>query len=380
MAESLATVLVVDDDTLQRDVVRDALEAHFRVLERDSAVNLCASLHEVPDIVLLDIGMPQVDGFTACLALRSDPRFAGTPVLFLSGHVKLEDRLAAYDAGGEDFIPKPFRSAELRVKVTATLQRLEARRQAEQTARDAMAAAMVAMTSASELGVVIQALRHCGDARDLSAIATLTLEAMAEFGLEACLWLNMPRGDQLFRSSWGQVTPIEEGVLRQLALGDTLQYLGRQMACHYGALTLLVKNLPHEDPERTGRLRDHIALLSEAVASRLRSLGDHLQLQRQRDALTKIATDAIAALEAVNECSLSQHGEVKAELNAMLERVEDILLHTGLTEEQEEKLSSTLRDTANHIQDVGDRGIGVLEYVTHLRRHLAGQGLTGGKG
>lgn len=371
MSTSKPSLLIVDDDLLQRELVKFALEPHFRIVERDTGVGLCDSLAgEILDLVLLDIVMPEVDGYATCRALRQDARLAEVPVLFLSGQIEREDRLEAYNAGGEDFIAKPFDPDELRAKVAATLQRVAARRQAEESARDAFSTAMTAISSSGEQGVVMHALRRSFSSTHLADLAAVTLRATTEFGLDACIWLQSRQGESIMQGGFGLTTPIEESVLRHLAKGDTLQRLGRQVAYHYGGLTLLIKDLPIQDPDRAGRLRDHLALLAEAIASRLVALDDHLLVERQRATLSEVVRSTIATLEAVDERFQEQRSESSQILSSMLERIEVAFLRVGLTEEQEEGLIKVIQDALTSVSSVGARGLAISGHVSRLLENL----------
>jgi DNA-binding response OmpR family regulator len=81
-----------------------------------------------PDVILLDVSMPQMDGFDVCRKLKSDPLTAHIPVLFLSGNVSIDHKLQGFSVGAVDYIVKPFSSEEVlaRVYVHFKRQHLEA--------------------------------------------------------------------------------------------------------------------------------------------------------------------------------------------------------------------------------------------------------------
>jgi DNA-binding response OmpR family regulator len=107
------TAWVVDDDATTRDLLAIALGDHFEIQQAASGEEILERLvrrpapgQAAPSLVLLDIEMDTVDGYQTCQRLRK----AGLdiPVLFISSHDTLEERLLAFDAGGDDFISKPF--------------------------------------------------------------------------------------------------------------------------------------------------------------------------------------------------------------------------------------------------------------------------------
>jgi two-component system sensor histidine kinase/response regulator len=118
-----ATVLVVDDDDANRSLARHTLEdeGYRVVLASGGEEAIAAALREAPDCIVLDVRMPDVDGFSVCERIRSLPQAAGTPVLFLTASRDVETFDRALRAGGDDFLTKPIRPAELIVRVQSAL-------------------------------------------------------------------------------------------------------------------------------------------------------------------------------------------------------------------------------------------------------------------
>ena len=362
-------LLVIDDDPIQRALVSAALEDSYRIVEGESGETICAQVAaEKPALVLLDIVMPGIDGYAACRTLREDWDVGETPVLFLSAQVDLDGRLKAYEAGGEDFIGKPFDPTELNTKVALTLKRIEERRQLKSNAQDAFSTAMTAMTSASELGIVIHSLRQSFTADTLQTLADVTLAASREFGLDACLRLASVSIGSLFASQNGAATPVEISVLQQLALGDRIQRLGRQSAYNYGGVTLLIRNMPVDDEERMGRLRDNLALLAEGIEGRLRALDDRYAVQLEQQRQKRTAERTAAALADIDARHKRQRVEAEFVLQSMLDIVEKSFLSLGLTDRQEEEVSNLLRDSVQHIFQLYDQGLAVEQHLETLRR------------
>jgi two-component system, OmpR family, response regulator len=112
-----------EDDHELRGVVRDALvrEGFDVTLTSTGADAVRAYSSDPPDILVLDIGLPDSDGRDVCQALRA--RGVTAPVLFLTAKDALTDRLSGFHAGGDDYLPKPFALAELLIRLHALLRR-----------------------------------------------------------------------------------------------------------------------------------------------------------------------------------------------------------------------------------------------------------------
>lgn len=116
------TVLIVDDDADIRDVVRIALlQAGFQTEEAaDGAAALAAVTQVKPDLVVLDIGLPEMDGLEVCRTLRVS---TDVPVLFLTARGDEIDRIVGLEMGADDYLAKPFSPRELVARVRAILRR-----------------------------------------------------------------------------------------------------------------------------------------------------------------------------------------------------------------------------------------------------------------
>lgn len=120
-------ILAVDDDPINLFLLNEFLENDFEVRLASSGEE---ALDEIPDfqpeVILLDIMMPELDGFQVCSKIREDRANDNIKVLFLSAKQTLNDRLYGYECGADDFISKPFNHDELlaRIKIFLRCSRL----------------------------------------------------------------------------------------------------------------------------------------------------------------------------------------------------------------------------------------------------------------
>jgi DNA-binding response OmpR family regulator len=122
---NMSRILVVEDELPMRTALEDVLvEEGYRVLTAaDGERGLACALEEKPDLILLDIMMPKLDGYAVCAELR---RLANpVPILMLTAKGQVEDRVQGLDAGADDYLVKPFSTEELLARVRAMLRRVQ---------------------------------------------------------------------------------------------------------------------------------------------------------------------------------------------------------------------------------------------------------------
>lgn len=116
---SRATLLIIDDSPDDLSLLTEYLrEARLRLIvafDGNEGYKKAAALQ--PDLILMDVRMPRIDGFATCRLLKADPRTAEIPVIFLSGANELEDRLQGLHLGAVDYISKPFAPDEVMARV-----------------------------------------------------------------------------------------------------------------------------------------------------------------------------------------------------------------------------------------------------------------------
>jgi DNA-binding response OmpR family regulator len=112
-------ILLVDDDPATTQVLETMLtqEGYDVSIVNDSRQTIAMALRTQPDVVLLDLMMPVIDGLEVCKMLRALPRFEKTPVLFFTAVGDLDYKSAAYQAGADDFLVKPIHPAELLARI-----------------------------------------------------------------------------------------------------------------------------------------------------------------------------------------------------------------------------------------------------------------------
>jgi DNA-binding response OmpR family regulator len=343
-------IFVVDDDPVARMIAIDQLtDPHFRVREFGDAEGLLAALDEKPDLVLLDIEMPGMSGVAACRALRERDEHA--QVLFVSANDDLETRLAAYNAGGSDFILKPYLPEELAEKVRVAETTLAQRHGLAEQARYAQTAAFSAMSSLGEMGVVIQFLRTSFAAQNEAQLADQLVEALGQYGLNGLVEIRSAAGTHCYANQ-RDCTPLEVSILAHTRGMDRIFQFRDRLAINYPRITLLVPDLPRDDPDRVGRLRDHLAIIAEGGEARLAALESDGQRLAQADAMVGAVAELTRALEEIEANQSRNRMRALQVSNDYLQHLEDAFVSLGLSGSQEDTLSGMAREATARISEL----------------------------
>ena len=110
MAEKEKRILVVDDQEINIDILENLLDKQYTVLSAMTGMQALriAQSNNPPDLILLDIVMPELDGFEVCKRLKSDSRTNPIPVVFITTQDEIDDKMDAYEYGAADYITKPI--------------------------------------------------------------------------------------------------------------------------------------------------------------------------------------------------------------------------------------------------------------------------------
>lgn len=208
--EKRCEILVIDDTPANLDVLTGILQERGHLVRQapDGEMGLASARTRVPDLVLLDIHMPGMNGWEVCRHLRADPKTAHLPVLFLSAMTEPTEKVESFRAGGNDFISKPFHVEEVLARVDAHWERAWALGELRGLNRDleARVARQVAEIAGAQLGT-IHALVTLAEKRDddtgrhlerVRYSARLLARALQE---EGCPGVDAPFVDTIFVSS-----------------------------------------------------------------------------------------------------------------------------------------------------------------------------------
>lgn len=338
-----ARILAVEDNPAQAKILNLVLREQFDICLAASGEACLALLRESDfDLVLLDVSLPGMNGYEVCRQIRSDERTAGLPVIFISVNCTNEDRLLGFDAGGFDYLAKPIVKEELIRKITLLMAHQEEKAALQSSTNYAMSTAMTAMTSAAEQGLVMQFMKSCFGCKSQRDLAEAILRAVRQYGLDSIVQIRS-QYNLISRSLEGQCTPLEESVLANVSVGGRIVDLKQRTAINYPRVSLIVRNMPLDEEERYGRLKDHLSMLLEGADARVLALDMDNYMAAEARRLLGVIQDISGALMAVSRRSHELHASYGTVFNAMARDLEVSIPLLELNQSQELLLDELLR-------------------------------------
>lgn len=363
MSADKKRILIVDDSPDDIQIIMENLKEEFAVLVATSGQKglEIAKKNPSPDVILMDVMMPEMDGYETCRKLKADAVTKDIDVIFVSAHDTTEEKLAGYDAGGSDYLIKPVQPEELLQKVRLAIDNKKTRDETSNEKDIAFQTAMTAITSAGEQGVVLEFLRNSYGLNDVTSLAALIIDSMSKYELNSSVQLRT-FDNVIHFGTRVPLPPLEEELLMRLKDEGRIIEKGQRTIFNFGGVSILIKNMPEDDDKR-GRLRDHLAILFEGADSKLKSLELHQQLRE----LVRESKDTLKVIEVEQ---ISHKTESQLIMDNMLEKLEASFLNWGLNEDQEVVLMKVVQDGVEESLQHFEKGVSIDEQMGEIFKRL----------
>ncbi|OUR63828.1 hypothetical protein A9Q79_08715 [Methylophaga sp. 42_25_T18] len=357
MTDNRPTLLLVDDEPFNLEILEELLGEDYTLLTAENGqVCIDKAIEYQPDLILLDVNMPILNGLLTCEQLKDNIETSDIPVIFISALANEDERIAGYKVGAEDYITKPFHEDELKIKVELVLASLQSKASLQESSTEAMNMAMTAMTSASEVGQILQFVRDSYSAKSYDDLAQITLDLYEAYDLSISIRI-ITRTALLYFSHTGTLSEREETVFELLHGKGRFIDFGRRTAMNYDNLSIIVNNMPVEDEEKYGRIKDNMGVMGEAIEARTIALENELQLEERKHALDALMVRAEQIIDEIKTEHADNSDKNEQILTDLLEDIEDAFLRLGLSEAQESDLISLLHKAQKDSTRLYDTGL-----------------------
>ncbi|MBF0265610.1 MAG: response regulator [Gammaproteobacteria bacterium] len=376
----MQTILIVDDISSNIDLLREILSSSYRLkmAKNGSSALKIISADEKPDLVLLDVMMPEMDGYEVCQRIKDDPVTKDIPVIFVSALSTAEEQIKGFESGAEDYIPKPVDANNLLAKIHNALENKKKKAADKETLNYAQTTAMTALTTMSEMGAVSTFFKELPSVTNFEGLVKKLLTFIKAFNLTAVLRLDVNIQDPIYGSTNGNVLPIEKTLLSKLRTQGAVYNFKAGTVFNYKYISVLIVDMPIGDDELYGRLKDHLATAVDGSTPAIENLiaatmKDNVAAEDKGtvDRYHQIVPTIKRVLDIIENQQVRYQAENKRIMNTLVESVENSFLHLGLEESQEEFLIDLVTNTNNQIEELFESNKELEERIGLMRAFLA---------
>ncbi len=368
-------ILAIDDEPWNLEILQHYLQDTYELVLANNGEQGLLALAGQDDIelVLLDVSMPDMDGYEVCKKIRENSEWSQIPVVFISARGTVEERMQGYQSGGDDYLVKPFECDELLAKIQVIVKYKEEKKGLKENYKLASDVAMEAMTNSQEIGLALEFSKETYAIKNESDLMDLFVNSLKSFGLNAIIRLKINDFYQ-WHQCIGQPSPLEKDLVDILSKKDRIFSFEHRTQFNFDRISLLVKNMPVDDEHKYGRYKDLLPFFLDATNACMESIEDRKTITEN----DQIKSTILIVNEALDE-ERKLINESQTILNRILEdlnhTVEDELPTLGLDADQEKFLiqlierkiieASVAADISNKSDDLLDRVSKTLGSLIH---------------
>lgn len=361
------TILIVEDEQDYAEFVKDILQKTGPItIVNDGKSAITFYEEHTPDLILLDINLPDINGFEVCKTIKQLDSADNTSIIFVSGINSVEERITGYEAGGDDYISKPFQLNEFTTKISTVYRYQQTKKNLTKQEVHARNIAFESMKEASQYGQVLQFLKASFGCNNIFTLANTLFDTLGNFQLNCCINIRLPSQTISMRPHNRSCSPMEDELFGLLKSRGRLFEFGSRLMVNDLHASILIKNMPNSDVGETGRLKDILAVIIEGFEARL--------LDIERKSGIKSIVNALTSTTILVKEQFKEHERKNVTI------MDNLLLDMGnalhileLTEEQEEFFISLVQKAMVDLVDVCDHGKALeneLEKVSLLTKTL----------
>lgn len=372
-------IFYIEDDTSMQQLVQLLLGEDFEVEAFGSAEACLLRLTEKqPDIFLMDILLPDMNGYALCKQLKGDSATAAIPVIFISSQDTPETQFQCYEAGGDDYIQKPFHVAGLLQKINFVRRVLDENSRLNSQVAESGQFTSFLFSNMGESANLVQFLRAMTSAEEAGQVSDAMLQFLESYQLEGAVQIRLG-GREYTQSHGGRDRPLEVSVMNHMrGMGRIFEFKQRAVF-NYDHISVLVNNMPLDDSDRCGRIRDGLLIAEEAAEDKLKALqvAEKLNALEMAEINRRNQRGISEALEhiynIINTLGANQQQQ-KTQGDVIIRGLEDDLLnaymHLGLTDRQENYLGDIIMGRMEQLVELFNRGAQTQDLLGKLGDNL----------
>jgi CheY-like chemotaxis protein len=341
-------VLVVDPDPIHQEILDGMLGESMTVILANTAkegLELFDFKH--PDLVILEIDIPDKSGYELCKELREHADETACAIIFLAQAMSLEDKMEGYRYGCDDFITKPFQPEEVVVKAQRTLEIKKVQKKMLRDSSEAMHTALIAMKQSSDMGFILRFMEENANCRDFPSLGQSLIDLLKQLSLQATLVFKV-KPKNIFVGN-----PYDSLDVKQFNMcfeEERFVAKGENLVVNQDIVSLLISNMPKVNSKAYSELKDILSMLMSSVEARAVSIDlDLKHKERQNKQLEDTLDKCHQHLADVN-ATLSSHGDSMGIISGdLIHDIKDICISLAITGNQETSIVDAFEDSLSRI-------------------------------
>lgn len=369
--ESEYSIFVVDDAEAVRRMIESVFGKTYTVETFASGADCLERMREkLPGLFLLDVDMPEMDGYALCRRIKSLPACSNVPVIFISALDDLESRLAGYDAGGDEFIVKPYKLAELKKKVEV-LRRIGQEKSAllDKLGESDMLTSK-ALSHLDEYAVLVKFLRSLNRCEKYPDVADAILSMLKSYRLDGALQLRLA-DYELTLNVAGENNPLATAIISHVRSLGTLAVFKNRAVFNFDRVSVLINNMPLAQADLCDRLRDYLEIAVESVDTRLLALQTRHQNSRTKGEVVALLHDVGAAIQGLSEKYVQARFQSSELTRVMLNELDAEFSSLGMRETQENSIKEIIESRTDRLLSTMDFSVETEKALNDIQARLA---------
>jgi len=353
------TVLAVDDEPINLEIILELLGEHYNVLTAQDGLNCIELVHESsPDLILMDVNMPKLDGIETCKQLKEDPTTSSVPIIFVSALSGHQEKMTGYKVGAEDYVSKPFDGDELLAKIALTLSATATIAEYEKSSSETMNMAMTALSTAGNVGTALQFSNASLSCKTADELAELLLEYYSIYGLIVTLRYAQENSIKFYSHS-PAVTDLEKQLMNQTNEQGRFIDFGKRTLMNYERISVLIKNMPVENEQAFGEMKDNLGFIGDAAEARAKSI----EIEKALNTVILSSKGILAEIDQEYKKNAAKNDSILALLHREMGEAFQFL---EMRVEDEDNLISILIDAESKSKTLYKDGLNIEEKITRL--------------
>lgn len=365
MTDQIGKILVVDDDPAILEFISIHLEAEgFNPIAAEHgqrALELLSEHEQNIQAIISDVLMPGIDGYTLCERVRADTRFQMLPFIFISSQTDINEKLKGYIAGGDEYFSKPLDPDEMLIKLRYTLANRIKQESLNKQLSDTHSAAMQAMTYSGNLGQILLFLQEAVNVKTFEDLSKLIFKTIANFGLHPAIQYYTKSDVIGFRGD-GPIMPLESNIMELSRNESRFFDFGYRTIINYNDFSLLIRNMPKDDPEKYGVMKDVLGNLCNAIEAIVKILLSNEMVNKKTETMVSVG-DTLSQME---QSLYSVQYENERAIESMTDDLEEAMITLGLTDAQEDIIRAIAKKCLVESSEAFEKGAALLKSFSNV--------------